>query len=551
MMWGMGDKEYQLLAAKGISKHLTCAVAVVLALGATNAQAQFGHQLIVHPKAAALGNAVTADPPGLMAMRRNPAGLARMEGRQWELGLFLARPTFSAEFSVPEEGCDIFGIDCAENDPVANTKGSTHRLGLYTPGIGLVKGPRLPSTGAAYSGGFSVKPEGSKLTFANGAWMEFAGGYVKDDDDPGRYMGQQVALQRFTYLAPTVAYEIDDNWSVGAGINFSHHGVAATQDARAPNMLVGVGATLQDAFGCDEEQQEPLAPWLALCGGKIGPFQDIGTINFHAQETLSPSYRLGVLWEPTDWFTWGAQYSSGDDMNLKGEFELDYTEDWSGFWQSVNSSVLGAIGAAILSLPSGVPKEKANVSLKESHPQHFSTGISARVMPWLTLNVDADYVDLSSQKFLKLEFDRELEFTNAARILSPEKATPTSLRLDRNFTDIWNLGYGASFHVSSRLDLRAGVQHRGSVIPKGKESLISPIGAGNLYGVGLGYQWNKNTHIDMNASYLKSTQNVPANSSCNLNCDNITNIVYNPYAGLDVKMETSIAILGISVRSKF
>ncbi len=177
--------------------------------------------------------------------------------------------------------------------------------------------------------------------------------------------------------------------------------------------------------------------------------------------------------------------------------------------------------------------------------------MSVRVLPFLTLNADLDYVDLASQKYLKLQFDRELEFLNAARILSPEKATPTSLKIAREFTDIWNLGYGATLHVNDRLDLRAGAQHRSSVIPKGAESLFSPIGDGTMYGMGLGYRWSKNTQIDMSLSQFKSTQNIPADSSCNINCTDITNIVYNPYAGLDVKTETTITFANLSIRTRF
>ncbi len=533
----------------GFGKRVTCALA--LAVASAGAQAQMAHQLLVHPKAAALGNAVTADTPGLMAIRRNPAGLTRMEGRQREFGVAIADTVFEASFRVPEEGCDVFGIECEGNDPAAGEDSFTDTGANYIPGIGMSEG----SAGAGpapFNAAFSVQPEGSKLTFGTASFVEMSGGFVRDDDDPGRYQPNSVAQQRLTYLSPTVAYKINDSWSIGAGIHFSHQGLEINQLTRAPNMLVGVGATLQEAFGCeDNEGQEPLAPWLALCGGKIGPWEDIGNVNVRAEEGLSRSYRVGIMWEPTDWFSWGAQYSSGAELELKGEFEVDYTEDWSGFWQSVNSSVLGAIGAAILSLPSGIPKEAGNITIRDSYPQHFSTGISVRPLPRLRVNVDLDYVDLSSQDYAFAQFDRELEFLNAARILSPDKATSTTLKIGRNYKDIWNLGYGVTFHATDRLDLRAGAQHRGNVVPSGKESLMSPIGDATMYGAGLGYQWSKNTVIDFSASFLNSTQDVPANTSDNINSTSITNIAYNPYAGLDVGIETTIRFLNLTWRSKF
>ena len=533
----------------GFGGRVLAAIVLMVFSAASHSQNEF--QLLVHPKAAALGNAVTADPPGIMAIRRNPAGLTRLEGRQFEVSQVVARTVFEAEFTVPDDGCDIFGIECAENDPAANSKSKTSAPALFIPKLGLAEPPtELPVAVLPMHGAISVNRPGSKLTFANGAWLEQVGGAQKDSNDPGRYQGKTFALQRLTYFAPTVAYKINDDWSVGAGINFSHHGLGASQQIRAPNLLLGVGATLQDAFGCDEQRQEPLAPFLALCGGKIGPFQDIGSVTIEAEDSLSTSYRMGVLWEPNDWFSWGAQYSSGDTMNLEGEAVLDFTDEWARFWQSVNSSVLGAIGASILSLPSGVPREEANVKIRETHPQQFSTGISAQVAPWVTINADLDWVDFNDQRFVDIQFDRQLEFLNAARILSPEQVTPTSLRLKRGREDVWSLGYGAEFHVSTRLDLRAGVQHRTNAT-KREENLLVPIWGANLYGVGAGYRWSKDTQVDVNFSFIQTDKSIPADGSCSINCNNITNIADNPFAGLDVNAETNVQYLGIAFRSKF
>src|SRR5690606_36495113 len=52
---------------------VTCPAAIVENLTMGNA------------KALSLGNAVTADPPGLDSIHYNPAGLARLDGRQYNL----------------------------------------------------------------------------------------------------------------------------------------------------------------------------------------------------------------------------------------------------------------------------------------------------------------------------------------------------------------------------------------------------------------------------------------------------------------------------------
>jgi long-subunit fatty acid transport protein len=516
--------------------------AVIAATLSCGAHAQLAQNLTIHPKALALGNAVTADPPGIMAIHYNPAGLTRLKDRQLEVNLLSIYLDIDADFIAPD-GYEIFGIDGLEidpntgkqRDPVANTHSHTNNVALYVPGFGILKAP--PGPAVAPSAGISINPPGSKLTFANAFYLPLAAGFYRDKDDPGRYQPQATALQRTTYLSPSVGYEINDQWSVGAGIHLSHMGIAADQYMRAPNMLLGVAEVLQDAFNC-ESGDEPLQPWLALCGGNVGPWDDIGALSINVQETISPTYTLGVLWEPNDWFRWGASYTSEADMNLKGTFEIQYTDDWSGFWQSVNGSVLGAITSAILSLPSGAPREAGNVSMDLVYPQHFQTGISVDVHPRLTLNADVG-------------FDRNLEFLNAARILSPDNATPNTLRLPLGFKSQWNWAFGAEFHASSRLDLRAGVEIRDSVIPDDQRSIMAPFGGANLYSIGMGYKWDKKTEIDMNLSYLHSIETIPANTSCNVNCDNITNIIYNPYAGLDIKTSLRVVMAGLSFRTKF
>src|SRR5699024_8398892 len=86
---------------------LTAMAAMTLSYGA---HAQLAQNLTIHPKALALGNAVTADPPGIMAIHYNPAGLTKLEGRQLEVNLMSIYMDIDADFNAPE-GYEIFGID--------------------------------------------------------------------------------------------------------------------------------------------------------------------------------------------------------------------------------------------------------------------------------------------------------------------------------------------------------------------------------------------------------------------------------------------------------
>ncbi|WP_369602385.1 outer membrane protein transport protein [Hahella sp. SMD15-11] len=510
-------------------------------------QAQLGQNLLVDPKALSLGNAVTADPPGISSIHYNPAGLAYIKGRKLEVNLLNPALNIEASFEAPE-GYNIFGIDGVKNDPVVGERSKTRTAALYIPGWGLQRLPKGP--GLLPTGGFMINPPGSRFTFANAFYAPQFVGFYRKNNDPARYNGKTVALERITYLSPTFGYEINDEWKVGLGINFSYQALALDQYMRAPNMMLGVVEILQDAFNC-ESGREPLAPFLGLCGGNIGPWDDIGGLHLELQETLSPTYNVGVIWQPTPWFRWGASYQSEGKMNMKGTFELNYTPDWAGFWQSFNGSIFGAISAAIFSLPSGVPREAGNVTMHLRYPQHFQTGISVDVHPKLTLNVDVGWTDYSVWDAFKLEFDRNLEFLGAARLLAPENATSNTLKLPLEYHDVWNWAFGAEFHVNSRVDLRAGVEIRDTVIPENRRDVLAPLGGANMYSLGMGYRWSRDTDVSFSATYMRSFEQIPAGTSCNVNCDDLQNIVYNPYAGLNVTTKLKIIILGLSFRTSF
>src|SRR5690554_7519346 len=82
--------------------------ALIAASLSCGAQAQMTQNLTLHPKALALGNAVTADPPGVMAIHYNPAGLTKLDGRQLEVNLLSIYLDIDADF-IADEDYEIFG----------------------------------------------------------------------------------------------------------------------------------------------------------------------------------------------------------------------------------------------------------------------------------------------------------------------------------------------------------------------------------------------------------------------------------------------------------
>jgi len=532
------------------------------------ASAQLATNIGPDIRALSMGNAVTADPPGIMAIHYNPAGLAKLDGRRMDLQFLAVDMNVQSKFSAPP-GYNVFGFSddpvvCADaadsgSDVCYNfkeSKSTVKGISLYLPIVNdvvnlppgpLVAGP-VPS--------FSIKPEGSKFTFATATYLPMAAGFYRDEDDPGVFMGKRVALNRITYLSPSVGYEVSDTLSIGASIGFSYQGVALETDFRTPNELMGFARIMDESICAPFKGESNFALDILLFGicnpnEGLGPFKSLASLDVQMDQRFSPSYNLGVLWEPRDDFAWGAVWHAPTKVHMKGKYSIKYSNAAQETVNGIGSSPTGQIALAVLGVPARIGAEDTGMlNMDLNMPSHFQTGIKFKPMEKLQLNMDAVWVDYSSWDAFNFQFDKTNAALSLARLFSPG-STSTSLSYPLGFRSTWNLAFGAEYSVNERLALRAGFEPRASAIPKNKRSPMVPINDANLYGVGIGYRWDQNTEIDLAAAYLHSKDNIPANSSCAANCEGINNMVYNPYAGLDIKTKAEIIVLGLAFRTRF
>jgi hypothetical protein len=81
--------------------------------------------------------------------------------------------------------------------------------------------------------------------------------------------------------------------------------------------------------------------------------------------------------------------------------------------------------------------------------------------------------------------------------------------------------------------------------------LIAPLPDLAVKSLGVGYVTRGGLHIDATASYAKGEFSVPADGSCNMNCSNFLNAIYNPYGGLDVSGGIRLRYFGIQLTQLF
>ncbi|MQW93188.1 long-chain fatty acid ABC transporter [Acinetobacter wanghuae] len=545
-------------------------VSAILLTGFSSAAfAQLGTNLSVDLRSLALGNAVTADPPGVNAVHFNPAGLTKIQGLQTEQQIIVADFDIQREFTVPA-GYNVFGYSddplVCNDGPEVNSdlctdfkgpvSGDVEYVSLYVPilkkMVDLGKGVPMvaPTMGIAYN------PPGSKATYATAVYAPLMAGFGAEDGNPGNFMGQQVALERITYLSPSVGYQVNDQLSIGGGIGMSYQAVAMKTDLRFPNELIGMLRMIDEVVCTPFKDNSDIITdilLLGMCNAQEGmnPFGKFGQMQLALEQSLSPSFNLGILWEPTEDFGFGLVYQSAAKMRLKGKYHIDNARAPQELINGLMSSPTGQILAAILGFPNYIPSSESGlVSMDFEYPAHIQAGIKYKIMPDLQINFDVGWSDFKAWDKFKFEFDRQISALKIAKLLSAD-VTDSSLALPLGFQSAWNFGIGMEYSVTDRLKLRAGYEPRGSAIPDNKRNTMVPINNAQLFGLGVGYQFDADTELDLSIGHLRSKDNIPANTSSLANQTGVNNLLLNPYAGLNVKTDTKVTILGLNYRTRW
>jgi long-subunit fatty acid transport protein len=532
------------------------------------AGAQLATNIAIDVKAMSMAHAVTADPPGIMAIHFNPAGLGKLRGRRMDLQFVGVDFSLESEFSAPPD-YNVFGFS---DDPVVCTDApndgadfcrefrtstsGVEGISLYVPILNdavdlppgpLIAGP-LPS--------FSVRPPGSKFTFGTATYLPLAAGFYRKDDDPGNFLGKRVALERITYLSPSVGFQATESLYLGASIGLSYQAVLLETDFRAPNELLGFARLIDESICAPFKGESNFAIDIVLFGicrpeEGLGPFKNLASLEVAMDQRLSPSYNLGVLWEPSDRFAWGAVWHSEADVSMNGDFTVKYSNATKETINGIGSSPTGALALAVLGIPSQVGDEETGlINMDLTMPAHFQTGIKVRPLERWQFNVDAVWVDYKQWDAFNFSFDKATAVTALARLFSPG-STPTSLAFPLGFESTWNLAFGMQYDLTGRIQLRAGYEPRASAIPDDRRTPMVPINKARYYSLGLGYKWDKDTDIDLAIATLRSEDHIPQDTSCLANCTGIDNVVYNPYAGLDIKTSATINMVGLAFRTAF
>jgi len=560
---------------------LSLAVGAIVFSSTVNAQLT-QNITIGNPKALGLAHAVTADPPGIDSIHFNPAGLARIKGRQRMIKVLAAHMLIEGEIGEnqtphankrslciinehAETDCDnvefaanVWEQEVGHDQGVAGEKSSTSTPLLMLPGSGMTEVPFM----IVPFGGIAIEDPNYGWTFATAAYSPMAIGYqresssyatnengvgIREGGDPGELQGQDVAIARITYFSPSIGIQVSDELSIGASIGFSWHGFGIVTDFRAPLLTLAYFKNLEDDL-----KDTPLSDLLKV----INPYDYVGELTMEMEDALSLSFNLGILWEPTEWLAFGVVYQSEATADMEGDFKMVNTDQFLATTGSLSHSNLDLITLISGDERFNVAKvEEGKVTSEQIVPAHISIGTSVKLFPNLKINFDIKWTEYSAWEDLVFEFDSSVDFLTLSSVINhlikEDNADSTVLRMPRNYQDVVSWAIGAEYQANDNLVFRFGYEPRGSAIPDDAVDLLVPLAETDLYSFGIGYQLDSYSRIDASIAYLHSEFTAGIGESKNSNDTQEGQVVYNPYAWSTVSGSVDAYLFALSYEEKF
>jgi len=238
-------------------------------------------------------------------------------------------------------------------------------------------------------------PVAEKVVAGIGVFNPFGLGREWEDpaDFTGRYIAYKVDLKTF-YINPTIAWEVNDQVSFGAGLQLVYSSVELKQ----------------------YKQQ-----W----DQNRSALFDVARVELDGNNTLDAGFNLGVLIEPNEDFTIGISYRSFVEVEYEGD--ADFTQIATG------DSIFDAAVAAQLPADQGV-------KTKIKFPPLASLGIAYRGVDKWTFEADLNWAGWST--FDELPFDFVDDNLDTAR---PQK-----------YEDKFSVRTGAAYAYDETWTFRAG-----------------------------------------------------------------------------------------------
>jgi long-subunit fatty acid transport protein len=395
--------------------------------------------------------------------------------------------------------------------------------------------------------GISYRAPGSRWTYAYGIYAPFGGGMMRKEDDPGSFYVEGVYVQHLVYAGLATSCQVTDSLSLGLTVSGGQTAQGAEQKMRNPNEMMALTRVLGDAT--EELNIPPISqltlppPWF---GGGVSPYDTVAKLELDVRDDFTPSFNTGFLWEPMDWFAFGAVYQSPIKARMKGNFKLQYGPELLKMIEWQGSSPLLLIVSGMLDLPyEPRPVQSGKLITEMEFPQRAQFGVMFRPIKNLRLMFDLHWANWSVWKETRMTVDQDLDVLRLAKLLGYVHGN-RDLVLPHNHVDTWHWSAALEFRLNEKVALRCGYEYRKRSTVHEYYSMIAPMPDLHNFGAGVEISNPDGHKLELVLCYITDFgYSVPNNESKMLNSTTFTDIVYNPMAGLDYEQDFNVYMIGL------
>ena len=274
-----------------------------------------------------------------------------------------------------------------------------------------------------------------------------------DKDWPGRYHALDSDLVAIN-LNPSLAYQVSDHLSLGAGLN------AQYADAELTSAV--------DAGGlCQAQELAGNVPAGTCTASGLAPQASDGLAEING-DSWGFGFNLGLLYQPIDGTRVGLAYRSQIDQDVEGEADFALPQ---------GADFLTAGGAFV----------DADARADLTMPDSASLAIAHQVGERMTLLASVTWTGWSDFEELRIEFDSN----------QPDSVTT------EQWDDTYRVAAGLDYRATDRWTLRTGVAFDESPIPS-PERRTARIPGNDRYwlSVGAGYRLSERLSFDIAYSHI-------------------------------------------------
>jgi long-chain fatty acid transport protein len=326
---------------------------------------------------------------------------------------------------------------------------------------GTMKDNWVPAPTAYYT-----RPVGDRLAVGIGLFVPFGLTIEWPVEFAGRFVSYKTVLQA-PYLQPTIAYRINDQVSIGGGLD-----------------LVFSNLELNQHIDLATQQ---LAPGITFAQLGVPPGTDFANFKISGSD-FSLAAHVGILAKANENLSFGARYLSRHTIK-RDDLTLDSTQISTGLRTPIPLPGIPA-GTPIDTLlapqfASGGRLSSQSAATALTVPDQFVAGVAIRPAAHLQLLVDYQFTTWSV--FENLEFTTENGLSEI---------------IVKNYRNTSGVRVGVDYGVTDRLALRGGFLAHQAAAPDGSVTPDLPEGGRTEYTAGIGARLNNRFGVDLAYQYI-------------------------------------------------